>query len=56
LLVPIYIIFMIHSHFLSQVHGAWLPPWLATHYARYMVRAEPQIFIASISILMLSHH
>jgi hypothetical protein len=47
---------MIHSNFLLQVHGAWLPPWLMAQYARYAVRAEPQIFITSISILMLSHH
>lgn len=26
---------MIYSHFLLQVHGAWLPPWFAAQYAHY---------------------
>ncbi|KAL5232496.1 hypothetical protein ABZP36_031272 [Zizania latifolia] len=27
---------------LTEVHGALLPPWLAAHSARYMVKTEPQ--------------
>ena len=34
----------VHSHFLLQVHGAWLPPWLAAQYAHYLVRVERQMY------------
>jgi len=32
------------THFLLQVHGAWLPPWLAAKYAHYLVRVEQQMY------------